>query len=70
MSFSFVHRYRTSNGIQAEEQGQTNNLGTEDEGMESKGQYSYTGDDGKIYTVTWTAGRNGFVAVGDHIPKP
>merc|ERR1719367_916379 len=34
------------------------------------GQYSYIGDDGKTYTVKYTAGINGFRIIGgDHIPS-
>ncbi|KAG8226675.1 hypothetical protein J437_LFUL005489 [Ladona fulva] len=33
-----------------------------------KGQYSYVGPDGQRRTVQYTAGKNGFMATGDHIP--
>jgi len=34
------------------------------------GQYSYIGDDGKTYTVKYSAGVNGFRIIGgDHIPS-
>ena len=34
------------------------------------GQYSYIGDDGKTYTVKYSAGINGFrILGGDHIPS-
>ena len=34
------------------------------------GQYSYIGDDGKTYTVKYSAGKNGFrILGGDHIPS-
>jgi len=34
------------------------------------GQYSYIGDDGKTYTVKYSAGVNGFrILGGDHIPS-
>ena len=34
------------------------------------GQYSYVGDDGKTYTVRYSAGRDGFrILSGDHIPS-
>ena len=37
---------------------------------EVTGQYSYIGDDGKAYTVKYSAGINGFrILGGDHIPS-
>merc|ERR1712045_208054 len=37
---------------------------------ERVGQYSYIGDDGKTYTVKYSAGVNGFRIIGgDHIPS-
>merc|ERR1711937_855155 len=37
---------------------------------ERVGQYSYIGDDGKTYTVKYSAGINGFrILGGDHIPS-
>lgn len=63
------HRYATSNNIQAEENGQ---LRTGSEGQQfvaKSGSYSFTGQDGVVYTVTYTADENGFKAEGAHIPK-
>ncbi|XP_071440243.1 endocuticle structural glycoprotein SgAbd-2-like [Hetaerina americana] len=34
-----------------------------------RGQYSYVGPDGQRRTVQYTAGKNGFMATGDHIPQ-
>lgn len=34
------------------------------------GQYSYLGDDGKVFTVKYSAGKDGFrILEGDHIPS-
>ncbi|XP_028038885.1 pupal cuticle protein 27-like [Bombyx mandarina] len=59
---SYSYAYETENGIYAEENGVAAN------GVEAQGGYSYTGDDGQVYTIRYTADQNGFVAQGDHIP--
>ncbi|XP_059057922.1 cuticle protein 3-like [Achroia grisella] len=60
----FHYAYETENGIQAEETGHESN------GIEAQGSYSYTGDDGQVYSVRYTAGANGFQAEGAHLPTP
>lgn len=42
---SYAYAYETENGIVAEENGVATN------GVEAQGGYSYTGDDGQVYTV-------------------
>ncbi|KAL4715022.1 hypothetical protein ACJJTC_003173 [Scirpophaga incertulas] len=61
---TYSYAYETENGIYAEENGVATN------GVEAQGGYSYTGDDGQIYTIRYTADQNGFVPQGDHIPTP
>ncbi|XP_041970282.1 flexible cuticle protein 12-like [Aricia agestis] len=65
----FQWNYQTSNGIAAQEQARLEQVGTENEGIEVQGQYSYVGPDGVTYTVTYTAGRAGFQPSGAHIPQ-
>ncbi|XP_049876683.1 pupal cuticle protein 27-like [Pectinophora gossypiella] len=57
----FHYSYETSNGIRAEEAGNT---------VQSSGGFSYKGDDGNTYTVTFTAGEGGFRPQGAHLPVP
>ncbi|XP_045452261.1 pupal cuticle protein 27-like [Melitaea cinxia] len=57
----FRYSYETSNGIQAEEVG---NAG------QTRGAFAYKGDDGKVYSVTFTAGEDGYRPQGDHLPVP
>ncbi|CAH2259868.1 jg2466 [Pararge aegeria aegeria] len=57
----FQYSYETSNGIQAEESGNA---------VQTQGGFSYKGDDGQVYTVTFTAGENGFRPEGAHLPVP
>ncbi|KAG7301220.1 hypothetical protein JYU34_014108 [Plutella xylostella] len=59
---NFAYSFETENGIYAEESGVATN------GVEAQGAYSYTGDDGQVYSVRYTADQNGFVATGDHLP--
>ncbi|XP_026742112.1 pupal cuticle protein 27-like [Trichoplusia ni] len=53
--------YETSNGIRAEEAGNTD---------QAQGGFSYTGDDSNTYTVTYTSGEGGFRPQGEHLPVP
>ncbi|XP_026739811.1 cuticle protein 3-like [Trichoplusia ni] len=58
----YHYAYDTENGIQAEE------TGYEANGIQAAGSYSYTGDDGKVYSVRYTADANGFQPQGAHLP--
>lgn len=63
--------YETANGISASEYGVYKPGPTPDEGVQSSsGSYSYTGPDNVVYTITYTAGLEGFVPQGAHIPTP
>ncbi|XP_026737718.1 cuticle protein 2-like [Trichoplusia ni] len=61
----YKYSYETDNGIRAEESGHLSEGGTT-----THGAYSYTGDDGKVYTVTYTADEHGFHPQGAHLPTP
>ncbi|CAH0590539.1 unnamed protein product [Chrysodeixis includens] len=61
---TYAYAYETENGIVAEENGVATN------GVQAQGGYSYTGDDGKVYSVRYTADENGFQPQGDHLPTP
>lgn len=60
----FLAIFLAISGIQAEETGVENN------GIQAQGGYSYTGDDGQVYSIRYTADGNGFQAQGAHIPTP
>lgn len=66
----FFYRYETSNGISQQEQGQLQNAGSENEAISVRGQFSFTGADGVVYTVTYIADENGFQPQGAHLPQP
>ncbi|CAH2042033.1 unnamed protein product, partial [Iphiclides podalirius] len=55
----FRYSYETSNGIRAEEAG---------DASQSQGGFAYKGDDGNVYTITFTAGEGGFQPQGAHLP--
>jgi len=62
-----VFSYETEDGQTAEARGQLQADGAE--GVQStQGSYSFTAPDGLRYTVTYTAGANGFEAQGAHLP--
>ncbi|XP_072942768.1 cuticle protein 3-like [Epargyreus clarus] len=60
----YHYAYDTENGIQAEETGHEAN------GIQAQGGFAYTGDDGQVYSVRYTADANGFQAQGAHLPTP
>ncbi|KAI5640174.1 insect cuticle protein domain-containing protein [Phthorimaea operculella] len=61
---TFSYAFETSNGISAEESGVATN------GVQAQGAFSYTGDDGQSYSITYTADENGYQPQGDHLPTP
>ncbi|XP_021932415.1 endocuticle structural glycoprotein SgAbd-2-like [Zootermopsis nevadensis] len=68
---TYRYNYETGNGIVVQEQGYLKNPGQKDlEAQVATGSFSYTGPDGVLYTVTYTADENGFRAEGAHLPTP
>lgn len=65
----YNYAYETSNGIAAQEQAQLQNPGSENEAIAARGSYSYTGPDGVVYSVSYTADENGFQPSGAHLPQ-
>lgn len=61
---AYSYGFETDNGIVAEENGVATN------GVQAQGGYSYTGDDGQVYSVTYTADEGGYQPKGDHLPTP
>ncbi|SPP85128.1 larval cuticle protein 65Ag1 [Drosophila guanche] len=64
----YSYAYETSDGSKQEQQATLKKLGPEEEALQVTGSYSYVGDDGQTYTVTYTANENGFQPQGEHIP--
>ncbi|XP_045765366.1 flexible cuticle protein 12-like [Maniola jurtina] len=61
--------FKTSDGKSVSEDAVLKNVGLENEAIEVRGQYSYPGDDGKIYTIYFLANEFGYQPSGDHLPK-
>ena len=64
------YSYQTENGISASESGKPVDPYGSQPGYAIQGQYSYQGNDGNTYTVTYTADGNGFQPQGAHLPTP
>ncbi|XP_063626429.1 uncharacterized protein LOC134798028 [Cydia splendana] len=60
----YFYSFDTSNGIHADETGEVGNS------TRAQGGFTYTGDDGKVYSIVYTADENGFQPRGDHLPTP
>uniref|UniRef100_A0A2A4J8W9 Cuticle protein n=1 Tax=Heliothis virescens TaxID=7102 RepID=A0A2A4J8W9_HELVI len=65
----YNYAVETSNGISQQEQGQLKNAGTDAEAIVVRGQFSYTGPDGVLYSVSYVADENGFQPQGAHLPQ-
>lgn len=68
-NYNFIPTFSfdTGNGIHRDETGEFKG-GWPHGSLGVRGSYSYTGDDGKQYTVNYKADKNGFQAEGAHLP--
>lgn len=66
--FVFFSSFKTSNGIERQEEAVVNNLNTDHESIAIRGRFSYIADDGQTYTVDFVADENGFQPSGAHLP--
>ncbi|XP_045452840.1 flexible cuticle protein 12-like [Melitaea cinxia] len=65
------YAYETSDGTKAEQNGRILPGSAPEEGsLQVSGAFSYIGDDGQTYSVSYTADENGFHPVGAHLPTP
>ncbi|EDW68482.1 larval cuticle protein 65Ag1-like [Drosophila novamexicana] len=61
--------WETSDGQKHDEEGSLTNPGAENESIAVRGSYSFTADDGQVYTVNYVADENGFQPEGAHLPN-
>lgn len=64
----FHYRFETGDGTKAEQAGELKVFDKDHAGEVVSGSVSYQGDDGKTYSLTYTADENGYHPQGDHIP--
>ncbi|XP_063982116.1 flexible cuticle protein 12-like [Diachasmimorpha longicaudata] len=68
----YNYNYELSDGSQKQEEASfesaTNEEGKPVPAIVVRGSYSFVGEDGVTYTVTYTADKDGFHPVGDHLP--
>lgn len=67
---SFRLSYESADGTKANQDGYLKQITPEGAGEVMQGGFSYIGDDGITYSITYTADENGFQAQGAHIPTP
>lgn len=64
----YHYSYESGDGSKVSQEGEMKGTG-EEAGPVVQGKYSYQGEDGKTYSVEYTADENGFQPHGDHIPE-
>ncbi|XP_050445035.1 larval cuticle protein 65Ag1-like, partial [Cataglyphis hispanica] len=65
----YNYNYNTDTGIQAQEHGHLNNVGTDQEAIEVRGSYSYNDNEQNTFQVSYVANENGFQPEGAHLPE-
>uniref|UniRef100_T1HD67 Uncharacterized protein n=1 Tax=Rhodnius prolixus TaxID=13249 RepID=T1HD67_RHOPR len=68
MSTDKAFSFEGGDGTRAEQTGQLKTIGNE-AGEVSQGSYSYVGDDGKTYSISYIADETGYHPVGEHLPQ-
>lgn len=55
-----MNRFESEDGITVNQEGELKKMDEEHAGEAVKGGYSYTDDDGKTFSLTYTADENGY----------
>ncbi|XP_029662727.1 endocuticle structural glycoprotein SgAbd-3-like isoform X2 [Formica exsecta] len=64
----YSYNYNIDTGIQIQESGYLNHIGTDKEALEARGSYGYIDNEGNFFSVLYTANENGFQPEGAHLP--
>ncbi|KAL9922421.1 cuticular protein 49Af [Glossina fuscipes fuscipes] len=64
------YHYEQNDGSKVTQDGYQKHVEAEHDGQAMEGKFSFPADDGKLYTVTYTADENGFRAYGENLPTP
>jgi len=64
----YNYNYNTDTGIQVQEEGYLNNVGTDQETLEARGSYNYIDNDGNTFQLSYIANEDGFQPEGAHLP--
>ncbi|KAK0174860.1 hypothetical protein PV327_010581 [Microctonus hyperodae] len=68
---AYQYSYETGDGTKKNEQGTLGQASDENgPAINAQGGYSFVGDDGAVYSLTYTADENGFQPVADYLPTP
>ncbi|KAK0086242.1 hypothetical protein PV325_008047 [Microctonus aethiopoides] len=67
----YQYAYENTDGTKKNEEGTLGQGGDENgPAINAQGGYSYVGDDGATYSLTYIANENGFQPVADYLPTP
>lgn len=66
----YTFSYESGDGSKANQEGGLKQIDKETTAGVAQGSFSYQGDDGKTYTVTYIADENGYQPQGEHLPVP
>ncbi|XP_075232904.1 endocuticle structural glycoprotein SgAbd-3-like isoform X2 [Lycorma delicatula] len=66
---TYHYSFEGGDGTRASQEGQLKQT-PDGAGEISQGSFSYVGDDGKNYGLTYVADENGFQPSGEHLPQP
>ncbi|XP_055627236.1 flexible cuticle protein 12-like [Toxorhynchites rutilus septentrionalis] len=61
--------FETSDGQARQEQAELKKLGDDVEALVVRGSFSFTAQDGQVYTVNYIADENGFQPEAAHLPR-
>jgi len=66
----YKYNFETDDGSVANQEGELKGVDEKHMGESVKGGFSYKDEEGKTYSVQYTADERGYIPVGDHLPVP